>query len=120
MSKIPLPGCTCEPLINYLKALAISRLVNGQADASARACWRDGVFVLRSDLDESGLERFFFMDYEPTPIIVPRSGNDFFAIARLPQTAIFKKTLSGSKVISAFLNTTSERLEKYRAASGME
>ena len=114
MSNIPLPGCTCEPLINYLKALAILRLVNGQADASARACWRDGVFVLHSDLDESGLERFFFIDYEPTPIIVPWSGNDFFAIARLPQTAIFKKTPSGSKVISAFLNTTSERLEKYR------
>src|SRR5208337_45476 len=65
MSNIPLPGCTCEPLINYLKALAILRLVNGQADASARACWRDGVFVLHSDLDESGLERFFFIDYEP-------------------------------------------------------
>jgi CRISPR-associated protein Csx17 len=114
MSNIPLPGCTCEPLINYLKALAILRLVNEQADASARAFWRDGVFVLGSELDQSGLERFFFIDYEPTPIIVPWTGNDFFAIARLPQTAIFRKTPSGSTVISAFLNTTSERLEKYR------
>jgi CRISPR-associated protein Csx17 len=62
MSNIPLPGCTCEPLINYLKALAILRLVNEQADASARACWRDGVFVLGSELDQSCLERFFFID----------------------------------------------------------
>jgi CRISPR-associated protein Csx17 len=114
MSNLPLSGCTCEPLINYLKALAILRLVKEQADASARACWRDGVFVLRSELDQSGLERFFSIEYKPTPIIVPWSGNDFFSIAPLPQTAIFTKTPSGSTVISAFLNTTSKRLEKYR------
>jgi CRISPR-associated protein Csx17 len=114
MSNIPLFGCTCEPLINYLKALAILRLVNEQADASARACWRDGVFVIGSELDQSRLERFFFIEYEPTPIIVPWTGNDFFAIAQLDQTAVFRKTPSGSTIISAFLNTTSERLEKYR------
>src|SRR4029077_11303439 len=100
MSNIQIPRCRCEPLINYLKALAILRLVNEQADASARACWRDGVFVLGSELDQSCLERFFFIDYEPTPIIVPWTGNDFFAIDQRPQMTIFRKTPSGSVVIS--------------------
>jgi CRISPR-associated protein Csx17 len=114
MSTIPLTGCTSEPLINYLKALGILRLVNEQAEASARASWHDGVFFLRSNLDEIGLEDFFCTSYKPTPIIVPWSGNDFFNIAPLAQQAVFKKTPSGSTVLSAFLNTTAKRLEKYR------
>jgi CRISPR-associated protein Csx17 len=116
MSNIPLPGCTCEPLINYLKALAILRLVNEQADASARACWRDGCFRFGLRVRSKLLGAFLLhrLDYEPTPIIVPWTGNDFFAIDQRPQMTIFRKTPSGSAVISAFLNTTSGRLEKYR------
>ena len=45
---IPLPGCTPEPLMNYLKALGVLRLVSEQVDAGARGSWRDGKFVLYS------------------------------------------------------------------------
>jgi CRISPR-associated protein Csx17 len=52
---LPLPGCTAEPLINYLKALGVLRIVSEQADPTARGCWRNGVFELRCQLSEGGL-----------------------------------------------------------------
>ena len=76
---LQLPGCTPEPLMNYLKALGVLRIVSEQADPTARGCWRNGVFELHSKLDRDGLIQFFLRDYEPTPVVVPWSGNDFFA-----------------------------------------
>jgi CRISPR-associated protein Csx17 len=72
-----LSGCTPEPLISYLKALGVFRLVAEQADPEARLSWEGGVACLRSRLDDAGLERFFLEDYSPTPVIGPwgaRSG----------------------------------------------
>ena len=40
MNTIVLAGCTPEPLMSYLKAIGVFRLVSEQADASARGCWR--------------------------------------------------------------------------------
>ena len=34
-----LKGCTPEPLMNYLKALGILRLVAEQRDPNAQGCW---------------------------------------------------------------------------------
>lgn len=39
---LKLRGCTTEPLGNYLKGLGIFRLVSEQADANARAWWKNG------------------------------------------------------------------------------
>jgi CRISPR-associated protein Csx17 len=75
-----LPGCTPEPLISYLKALGILRLVSEDrehGDPIARGAFRNDVFVLRSSLDADGLADFFLQHYKPTPILAPwgaRSG----------------------------------------------
>lgn len=77
MPEVVLTGCTPEPLMSYLKALGVFRIVAEQADRDAVGSWRGGVFVLRSRFDTDGLTRFLQQEYQPTPIIGPwgaRSG----------------------------------------------
>jgi CRISPR-associated protein Csx17 len=100
--EVVLQGCTPEPLMSYLKALGILRLVAEQADPGARGCWRDGVFVLRSKLDRESIERFFLTKYQPSPIVAPWAGGSGF-FGRDNKTAISE--LSG---------TTCPRFATYR------
>jgi len=78
MPDIPLLGCTPEPLMNYLKALGILRIVAEQKDKTAKGCWKDGIFYLRSELDREGLVRFFLENYKPTPVFAPWNGDGGF------------------------------------------
>ncbi len=74
---IQLPGCTPEPLMNYLKALGVLRIVAQQKDAGATGKWDSGIFSLKSTLDEQELSTFFLDEYAPSPIMGPwaaRSG----------------------------------------------
>ena len=68
---IELRGCTPEPLMAYLKALGIFRLVAEQKDKEARAWWHNDTFMLRSTLDRDSLVEFFLQEYRPTPIVSP-------------------------------------------------
>ena len=52
MNEIRLHGCTAEPLMNYLKALGVLRLVVDQKDHEAKGCWQDGEFIIKTSLDE--------------------------------------------------------------------
>jgi CRISPR-associated protein Csx17 len=65
MPEIMLHGCTPEPLMSYLKALGVLRLIAEQADSEARGAWRGGIFVLSSTFDEAALLGFFREDYKP-------------------------------------------------------
>lgn len=76
--KIRLPGCRPEPLIAYLKALGIFRLVAEQADPAARAAWEGDVFVLHTKLSKAELLAFFQESYTPTPIVAPWAGGSGF------------------------------------------
>jgi CRISPR-associated protein Csx17 len=74
---LPLAGCTPEPLMNYLKALGLLRLVSDQADPEARGCWLNDGFLLNSKLDRDAITDFFLNRYQPTPLVGPwgaRSG----------------------------------------------
>jgi len=75
---LELTGCTPEPLMAYLKALGILRLVNEQKDSEARGWWKNDVFWLRSSLDCDALVRFFLEEYKPTPILSPWNGDGGF------------------------------------------
>jgi len=115
--EVELHGCTPEPLMNYLKALGILRLVaedRTHGDLNARGFWRNDEFVLRSHLDETALENFFLNHYKPTPIVVPWSGGDFFAVDWDNPNAVFAKTPTAGNAIAAVLCTTSHRLAPYR------
>jgi len=68
---VELRGCTPEPLMSYLKALGIFRLVAEQADKNVCAWWRNDTFLLRSTLDRDALSEFFLEKYRPTPVVSP-------------------------------------------------
>ena len=76
--ELELRGCTPEPLMAYLKALGIFRLVAEQKDKDARAWWQDDAFCLTSVLDRDALARFFLDEYRPTPIVSPWNGGSGF------------------------------------------
>src|SRR5262245_36046029 len=78
MPELRLDGCNPQPLMSYLKALGVLRLVAEQADNCACGAWRDGAFVLESKFNPNGLVRFFLDQYRPTPIIAPWAGGSGF------------------------------------------
>ena len=71
MPELTLHGCTPEPLMNYLKALGVFRILSEQADPECRAAWRGGVFVLKTRFTESELLSFLCNEYAPSPIVSP-------------------------------------------------
>lgn len=78
-NRIPLRGCTPEPLIHYLKALGILRLVAEQKfDAQVRAAWHGDTFVIETDKSEDELVDFFLNIYRPTPLVAPWNGSSGF------------------------------------------
>lgn len=99
---LELRGCTPEPLMAYLKALSILRLVSEQKDPEARGWWKNDVFWLRATLDRDGLVRFFLEEYEPTPIVAPWAGGSGF----------FKK--DNKAAVTALAGSTSTRAARYR------
>ena len=78
LHELVLRGCAPEPLMAYLKALGIFRLVAEQKYPAARAFWQADTFVLRSTLDRDGLIEFFLDEYRPTPIVSPWNGGSGF------------------------------------------
>ena len=111
---IKLTGCTPEPLMSYLKALGVLRLVSEQKDEKARGWWVNGSFCLRSTLDQDVIVGFFLNKYKPTPIVVPWSGNDFFCVNWNSPGSLYSKTPTAENVVEAILATNTCRLEPYR------
>ncbi len=100
--ELELTGCTPEPLMSYLKALGILRLVAEQVDPEAAGCWRADRFLLRSRLDREQLIEFFLHQYRPTPIVAPWAGGSGF----------FSK--DNRKAVQAIMRSKAPRLEAYR------
>jgi len=69
--KVELKGCAREPLLFYLKALGILRLVAEQKDSEAKGAWTQDWFELHTRCSREDLLRFFLEDYRPTPLITP-------------------------------------------------
>jgi len=99
---IELTGCTPEPLMNYLKALGILRLVSEQKDPDAVGYWSSDRFHLRSKLDRDALVEFFLQEYRPTPIADPWAGGSGF----------FPK--DNTKTVEAITASKTPRAELYR------
>ena len=108
-NQILLNGCAPEPLIHYLKALGIFRLVTEQFDPRARGFWLGDAFALETEKTAEELLGFFLDEYRPTPIVAPwNNGSGFHSKEDAKE--------SGKKV-TAFRNiknSTNERLLAYR------
>lgn len=116
MNTLILKGCTPEPLMSYLKALGVLRIITEQIAPNVRGCWRDGAFVIDSGLTKEEFANFFLSKYKPTPVIVPWSGDHFFKVSPNAKFVPTNKTPTASKIIEAFLSTSSDRLSEYRIA----
>lgn len=100
LNEIPLKGCTPDPLMNYLKALGILRLVSEQKDPKAKGRWLNGVFYLTTYLEKDELISFFVDDYRPSPAFSPWNGDGGFI------TDVGKS----QEIISEFRKSTDQRL----------
>ncbi len=78
VSRIRLEGCATQPLASYLKALAVFRITAEQADHAAAGFWKDGAFVLETEMSLDGLIDFILNRYAPTPIVSPWNGGSGF------------------------------------------
>ncbi len=99
-----LAGCSPTPLADYLKAIAVLRLVSQQADPDARGFWKDESFTLISRLSRNELLDFFLNRYQPTPIIAPWNGGSGF----------YPK--DNQKGIESIARSTAERFSPFRRA----
>lgn len=102
--EIFLSGCASEPLIHYLKALGVMRLVAEQLDNSARGAWRADCFLLETTKTEDELIEFFLNDYKPTPIVSPWNNSSGF----------YPKDKKQSGFIESLCNSSSERFDEFR------
>jgi CRISPR-associated protein Csx17 len=104
VAELRLEGARSRPLVGYLKALGVLRVVARQADRDARGRWRDGAFELSARLDRDGLGRFLLEDYAPSPVVSPwNGGSGFFPKDR-------------SEALIAIERSAHARLEPYREA----
>jgi CRISPR-associated protein Csx17 len=102
---IPLEGCRPQPLMSYLKALGVLRVITLQKDPDARGAWVDGRFVLSTKLDKAGLSQFLLEEYQPTPITSPwNGGSGYYPVANPQETLIQLR------------DSQEPRLEPYRRA----
>ena len=101
MNIIDLHGCAPEPLMGYLKALGVFRLVAEQADPSATMSWHGGVCRMHTTLDRDSLTEYFLEWYRPTPVLAPwNGGSGFYG--------------GGSDPLEAIAGSASDRLDLYR------
>ena len=84
--QITLDGCAPAPLVSYLKAIGVLRLLGSDAnhvsgtaaDAAVRGWWEAERFHLATRLGRDELMRFFLEEYAPSPVIAPWNGGSGF------------------------------------------
>ena len=109
MNPIPLEGCTPEPLMNYLKALGVLKIVVEQDfDPSARAFWENGIFHLHTHLTKEQLLDAFAERYQPSPILSPWNGAAGFQ----------KKKGADVEAVKEAATTNDPRFERIKNAVG--
>lgn len=75
---IVLYGCAPDPLIHYMKALGVLRIIAEQLDPQVRGAWHGDAFALETNKTKDEMIRFFLNDYSPTPLVAPWNGSSGF------------------------------------------
>jgi len=115
---ITLHGCTPTPLVSYLKALGVLRLISSPAnhvsseaaDPHARGWWENECFHLWTTLSRDDLLHFFLHEYAPSPIIAPWNGRAGFLEGDAGETS----SRGGAVLMRAVENSECRRLELMR------
>lgn len=103
---IMLGGCAPSPLIHYLKALGVLRLVAEQFDPDVRAAWRGDAFALTTNKTADELVRFLLEEYRPSPVVAPWNGGSGF----------YPQDKNQRAMIDDLCDAPGDRLHDYRAA----
>jgi CRISPR-associated protein Csx17 len=113
---LALEACNPSSLVGYLKALGALRILAEQLNPDIRLYWDrlTPYLVFSEETSIDDVTDFFLNKYEPTPIVIPWSGSDFFDVTREGDPGPFKTPPSKGKIIEAFLASSSAKLEKYR------
>lgn len=82
MIKHELNGCLMTPMISYLKALGLLKVLS-EKDPSVAACWEDDAFVIYTEMPREDIVEFILKEYSPAPIISPWSYNKFIKTSKL-------------------------------------
>ncbi|MEW6542255.1 MAG: type I-U CRISPR-associated protein Csx17 [Nitrospirota bacterium] len=126
MPDLRLEGCRPEPLAHYLKALGVLRLVSEQVDTEARGWWAEDVFWLRTKLTREELEKFFLVNYRPTPIVAPWNGGSGFyyqeeklkekdpVTGKRKKTGVRNQPTAATRIVDVVAKSTTDRLADYR------
>ena len=114
MNVIELSGCTAEPLMAYLKALGVFRLVAEQADSMTLMCWYGGNCLLHTALDRDSLVDFFLERYQPSPIATPWNSASGFAPTKAANKA--PKDKAARAAVEEILRSKVPQLDPYRNA----
>ncbi len=105
INTIQLEGCQPAPLLHYLKALGVLRLVAEQLDDRVRGAWRGRAFVLSTTVSEDELVRFFLEKYCPSPVVAPWNGGSGF----------YPQDKNQRAMMNALCDAPAARLDDYRA-----
>lgn len=106
VNTIALEGCQPAPLLHYLKALGVLRLVAEQLDPQVRGAWRARAFVLSTTASAADLARFFLEKYCPTPVVAPWNGGSGF----------YPQDKNQRAMMDALCDAPATRFDDYRAA----
>ena len=107
MTIVALGGCRATPLLSYLQALGVLRLLHEQFAPDLTSHWRGSSFHVEGDVTREAITRFFVEDYEPTPMVSPWNGAGGFRTL---------KREKGEKAVEAIENSDDPRLASFRVA----
>ena len=78
LNRHDLTGCESTPLLSYLKAMGVLRILAEQKDPHVKGFWEGKTFTLMSSLHKEELHHFLSREYAPTPIVAPWNGGSGF------------------------------------------
>jgi len=99
-----LAGCNPSPLIHYLKALGIMRLIANQFDPAVRGAWATDGFIIQTCKSKEEILDFFLNHYNPTPILSPWNGSSGF----------YPNDKKPKELLDTLCSLESDRLQNYR------
>ncbi len=114
--EMALEACRPSSFSGYLRSLGVFRILAKQFNPEIRLHWKEEIpyltFPYTTDVEE--VTTFFYRTYEPTPIVIPWSGSDFFEVSPPFDSGPFKKPPTKNGIIEAFLASNFPRLKTYR------
>ena len=109
MTAIALRGCRATPLMSYLQALGVLRVLHEQRAPELASYWHGSTLHIDSDLTQEAIIRFFVDDYEPTPMLSPWNGGGGFRTL---------KHEKGEQAVARIESSHDPRLASFRNAIG--